>query len=241
MEITLIQTEIELAVQEYVLRQLTIKEGQTISVELRATRVPSGFTANISIIPAGAVASDVQWVRAPVVELPELPVYQAPTLVISPPVKTVDVPELVLTVVEEAPLDVPFDLAPALVLVEAVEAPTPVEAPAEETLVEIEAEVEIAVAEIVEAPLAPTPEPEVVAEPEPVVEVVPVVEPEVASVVQPIRPHGLFGNRNARTPAEVRALMAAESEQEDAPAEASIEPKKPAVSLFKNLRKPSNG
>lgn len=50
MKITLVQSEIEQAIQEYLARQMTVAEGNSMKIEIRATRVDNkGFTAYIDI------------------------------------------------------------------------------------------------------------------------------------------------------------------------------------------------
>lgn len=56
MQITLNQAEIEKAIQNYVNEQVNIRDGQEISIDLRAGRGPEGFTATIDIVPAGSKA-----------------------------------------------------------------------------------------------------------------------------------------------------------------------------------------
>ena len=56
MQITLNQAEIEKAIQNYVNEQVNIRDGQEVSIDLRAGRGPEGFTATIDIVPAGSKA-----------------------------------------------------------------------------------------------------------------------------------------------------------------------------------------
>ena len=59
MKITLVQTEIELAIREWVGRQLKVADGMSMDIELAATRAGgTGFTATIDII------SEVKQVQA---------------------------------------------------------------------------------------------------------------------------------------------------------------------------------
>lgn len=51
MQITLVQSEIEQALTDFISSQMTIKEGMAIKIELRATRGAEGFQANIDIVP----------------------------------------------------------------------------------------------------------------------------------------------------------------------------------------------
>jgi hypothetical protein len=50
MQITLVQTEIEDAIRNYVNSQLVVREGMRIDIDLSATRGPQGFTAMIDIV-----------------------------------------------------------------------------------------------------------------------------------------------------------------------------------------------
>ena len=54
MQITLIQSEIETAIKDYVHSIMHIKEGMEIDIELRAGRGENGYTANIDIVKQGA-------------------------------------------------------------------------------------------------------------------------------------------------------------------------------------------
>lgn len=51
MQITLVQTELEQAIREYVGRQFVLAPGNSMSIELTATRGTDGFKATIDIIP----------------------------------------------------------------------------------------------------------------------------------------------------------------------------------------------
>lgn len=53
MQITLVQTEIEQAIRAYVHSQVSVKEGNEITIELKATRGDAGMQAVIDILPAG--------------------------------------------------------------------------------------------------------------------------------------------------------------------------------------------
>lgn len=60
MQITLVQTEVEQALRDYVANRLTLAEGTTFSIELAATRGEKGITATIELIEppkAGQVAA----------------------------------------------------------------------------------------------------------------------------------------------------------------------------------------
>lgn len=54
MQITLNQNEIEIAISEYIESQVQLKEGQQVEIDLKASRGPEGFTANIDIVKATA-------------------------------------------------------------------------------------------------------------------------------------------------------------------------------------------
>lgn len=51
MQITIAQSEIETAIRNYILGQITVRESQRIDIDLRATRGPEGFQAFIDIRP----------------------------------------------------------------------------------------------------------------------------------------------------------------------------------------------
>lgn len=51
MQITLVQSEIEEALSDFVLARMTIKDGMELKIDLAATRGTQGFTANVDIVP----------------------------------------------------------------------------------------------------------------------------------------------------------------------------------------------
>lgn len=51
MQITIIQSEIETAIRNYIMSQITVREGQRIDIDLKATRGPEGYQAVIDIVP----------------------------------------------------------------------------------------------------------------------------------------------------------------------------------------------
>lgn len=53
MKIQLVQSEIELAISNYIRETITVNEGMVITMELRATRGAEGFQADIDISRAG--------------------------------------------------------------------------------------------------------------------------------------------------------------------------------------------
>ena len=53
MQITLNQDEIETAIKNYVNQQVNIREGQEITIDLKAGRGENGFSATIDIVPEG--------------------------------------------------------------------------------------------------------------------------------------------------------------------------------------------
>ena len=55
MQITLVQTEIETAIRNYIHSQIVVKEGMKIDIILKATRGDEGTTAIIDITPEGQV------------------------------------------------------------------------------------------------------------------------------------------------------------------------------------------
>lgn len=52
MKITIVQTEIEEAIRDFMRKQIAVQEGMVITMDLRATRGDEGFIANIDISPA---------------------------------------------------------------------------------------------------------------------------------------------------------------------------------------------
>ena len=52
MQITLVQTEIEQALKNFIFSQVNIREGMDIKIDLRATRGAEGFQAIIDIVPS---------------------------------------------------------------------------------------------------------------------------------------------------------------------------------------------
>ena len=70
MQITLTQAEIETAITDYIKSQMTIADGQRITIDLRATRGNEGYTALIDIVRdegSAPVAPTAAAVPAPVV------------------------------------------------------------------------------------------------------------------------------------------------------------------------------
>ena len=53
MQITLDQNEIETALRNYVNDQVNIREGQEITIDMKAGRGENGFSATIDIVPTG--------------------------------------------------------------------------------------------------------------------------------------------------------------------------------------------
>ena len=54
MQITLVQAEIEQALTEYIHRQINVREGTAIEIDLAAPRGQPGFTAMIDLVPDDA-------------------------------------------------------------------------------------------------------------------------------------------------------------------------------------------
>lgn len=53
MRILIVQDEIEQAIRSHILNQISIKEGQEIKIDLKATRGDDGMTAEINIVTPG--------------------------------------------------------------------------------------------------------------------------------------------------------------------------------------------
>ncbi len=54
MQIIIVQTEIEEAIRAHINRQINVREGMRIDIDLSATRGPEGFKATIDIVPDGS-------------------------------------------------------------------------------------------------------------------------------------------------------------------------------------------
>ena len=71
MRIILVQAEIELALRAYVLNQISVREGQEITIAFKNTRGDDGATAEIDIstpsanIPAKVPSTPLKWTIAP--------------------------------------------------------------------------------------------------------------------------------------------------------------------------------
>lgn len=75
MQVTLIQSEIEQALVNYINDQINVKPGMRITIELRATRGETGMQALVDIVPDNVVAAVVE--AAPTVEVPAQPAVRA--------------------------------------------------------------------------------------------------------------------------------------------------------------------
>jgi hypothetical protein len=60
MQVTLIQSEIEQALVNYINDQINVKPGMRITIELRATRGETGMQALVDIVPDNVVATVVE-------------------------------------------------------------------------------------------------------------------------------------------------------------------------------------
>lgn len=65
MQVTLNQNEIETGIRLYLDTQFNIREGQEITIDLKAGRGPEGFTATIDIVPAGTAAAQTETAAKP--------------------------------------------------------------------------------------------------------------------------------------------------------------------------------
>ena len=78
MQITITQTEIELAITDYIKSQINVRDGMEIKIDIKATRGDQGMTAMIDIVPASTVAQPataaVTKSRPPKEEVKETPV-----------------------------------------------------------------------------------------------------------------------------------------------------------------------
>jgi hypothetical protein len=57
MQITIVQTEIEEAIRNRILDQISVREGMRIDIDLKATRGPEGYQAVINIVPGNSPAT----------------------------------------------------------------------------------------------------------------------------------------------------------------------------------------
>ncbi len=118
MKIIIVQAEIETAIQDYILGQMTINDDQELSVELSATRGADGMTAEIVVKPkvtaeapvrkkpATAAASKPATVTKTAAPAPEK-VADEPATVVDEPAVDVDATSIAeqAEAVEEAPVD----------------------------------------------------------------------------------------------------------------------------------------
>jgi hypothetical protein len=65
MRITIVQSEIEEAIRNHILDQITVNEGMEIDIKLRATRGAEGYQADIDIHPAGSKSPEREEEPAP--------------------------------------------------------------------------------------------------------------------------------------------------------------------------------
>ena len=94
MQITLVQTEIETAIRNYIHSQIVVKEGMKIDIILKATRGDEGTTAIIDITPEGQVPASAA--SAPVaapVQKKVVPVVAAQTKAAEPELEPEPMPE----------------------------------------------------------------------------------------------------------------------------------------------------
>ena len=77
MQITLNQDEIEASIRKYVNEQVNIREGQEITIDLKAGRGENGFLAIIDIVPVGVTKPVSTPVSPP--GLPKPPTFTNPT------------------------------------------------------------------------------------------------------------------------------------------------------------------
>ena len=70
MQITIVQTEIEQAIENYVKSMISVNDDQKISIDLKATRGDTGMQAFIDIVPRNKaqLASGTTSTQAPVVK-----------------------------------------------------------------------------------------------------------------------------------------------------------------------------
>lgn len=74
MKITIVESEIQEAIRAHIERQITVKDGMEITMEIRATRGEDGFIANIDISPIKAGADTPRATAAEQVTATQAPV-----------------------------------------------------------------------------------------------------------------------------------------------------------------------
>lgn len=139
MQITIVQAEIEQAITDFIHRQINVRDGMLIQIDLKATRGDHGFQAVIDIVDpnSATIASAPKQEKA---EPEQAPVPEpAPTVVVTPATPAVAAPVTRTRVVRAAKV-VPEE-KPA----EPVATPAKAEAP------EVQSEPEDVVVEPVEA------------------------------------------------------------------------------------------
>ena len=102
MQITLVQAEIEQALTEYIHRQINVREGMHIEIDLAATRGQQGFTAMIDIVPDVAPPAATPVVRPAMRNITRTKEASASVLGVSAAPVAVEVP-----VQQELPIEVP--------------------------------------------------------------------------------------------------------------------------------------
>lgn len=128
MQIIIAQAEIEQAIINYIHSQINVKDGMSISVDLKATRGDQGTTAIIDIVPTTEVAAPTAVVEAePVVETPIRRTRQPAAVAVTPVTKPADKPVEASVKEEEV-----IDTSPSSPLAEETADENPAEEAAEE-------------------------------------------------------------------------------------------------------------
>jgi hypothetical protein len=131
MQITLVQSEIEEALTNYVMSQINIKAGMKVCIDLTATRGADGFKAIIDIVPANKVITPKQVTTVATAQEPPFDVATPVAMPVVLPVtvqqpiqeENKPIPEVEVNSVEEAIVAVTAPVAEEV----AVPTPPPVE------------------------------------------------------------------------------------------------------------------
>ena len=140
MQITIVQAEIEQAITDFIHRQINVREGMLIQIDLKATRGDHGFQAVIDIVdPNSATIASAPKQEKAEPEQTDAPQQPAPAVVVTPATPAVAAPVTRTRVVRAA------KVAPEEKPAEPAAAPAKAEAP------EVQSEPQDVVVEPVEA------------------------------------------------------------------------------------------
>lgn len=153
MKITIDQAEIETAIKAHIASQVSVKEGMTISVDLRATRGETGMQANITIAPEGEVVTKaIGPVAARQTPAPTVAIVRRAPLTAVPTTQPAKAPEPVAQAVEVEAVEVTEEMQAALVHDEEAGEGADAKAMAEAEAAEAEEEQPVAAAPVAAGP-----------------------------------------------------------------------------------------